>query len=843
MGGDFLRTAFAILAGWALAGSSLGFAADPAAPSGWPSALPELTQREELSPATRLLLQRLANADPAVRDAASKELAEKGSDGFPGLADGAAQTDSPEAQARLGGVLRAFHVPSNAPSAVQEVGKAYNRGRREIMEQAESGGKNVALSSYQQVLSEQIQSHGDEGQLFLRFALKTESLPVMVTMLQNVEALQAGQRARMAILSGDWGLAESDLAGSAALSRGAAMDYAALLAMRRGVAFDPVKELVPLAYSFPTPDAHHELAAALWRAKGNVFGAADEALAVNDVQSLVSREMPMRAGRYADLAAFSDTKAERRVFDSVLAAMLAGDQERADRDLPGVLKSAQTGQWDYFGVDAYLIAGHVDKAIAEAQHNGHPDTAFYLLCRQLRIREALAAVGDPGTLNPDAVSPLIDLGFDSAAKTLLGKVRPGWSLADGLVPVREQAMAIELARVGEKQTAADWRKKAFDALDRLDQKGESAAGTGAELRGRVIDPPPLLPPMRFDPADLGKGGQDEAGVWFNDVLTKEKLSAAGRYGLAVRTMNGSLTDAEADRLAEDIAEATEWAGGTRRDGLVPMIDGVKEFHRMGRDAWGEKAVKLWADRNSETYGYAILGDLALEENHAAAAAEDYQRAAPLDQTDASLMYRLGIARSRQPPTHTKGELLMAFAPNLVLGDPYQAQNLENAIAQFSGEATADTFRHEYEGRFGYWLDDTARKVLARDRDEALAHGNEIEALADQKQLLFYESAANDLVNGYPMMEGLADLYRLKARAAAAAGQTRDLKAALLSLFDYAPPDVDLLEKTIPVLKADNELWAKQVMSIAEGRLAAVVADYPGVKRYGEELGRVRALEK
>ena len=58
-----------------------------------------------------------------------------------------------------------------------------------------------------------------------------------------------------------------------------------------------------------------------------------------------------------------------------------------------------------------------------------------------------------------------------------------------------------------------------------------------------------------------------------------------------------------------------------------------------------------------------------------------------------------------------------------------------------------------------------------------------------------------------------------------------------------PPDVGVMERVWAGLVKGDKEGAERIWKEAEGRLRAVVEDWPGEGEYGEELKRVEALGK
>ena len=68
-----------------------------------------------------------------------------------------------------------------------------------------------------------------------------------------------------------------------------------------------------------------------------------------------------------------------------------------------------------------------------------------------------------------------------------------------------------------------------------------------------------------------------------------------------------------------------------------------------------------------------------------------------------------------------------------------------------------------------------------------------------------------------------------------------MREGLEGILRNGSPDVGVMERVLPGLRRVDAEGAERVWKEAEGRLKAVVEDWPEVGRYREELWRVRAL--
>src|SRR4051794_39185767 len=85
----------------------------------------------------------------------------------------------------------------------------------------------------------------------------------------------------------------------------------------------------------------------------------------------------------------------------------------------------------------------------------------------------------------------------------------------------------------------------------------------------------------------------------------------------------------------------------------------------------------------------------MEDNDPQRAAQYYRRAAAAHITDATLMYRLGVALARVPETKTQGQELIAYVPWLVLADGKAAMNVAIIMRRLEGTVVSDPWFDKY----------------------------------------------------------------------------------------------------------------------------------------------------
>jgi hypothetical protein len=288
------------------------------------------------------------------------------------------------------------------------------------------------------------------------------------------------------------------------------------------------------------------------------------------------------------------------------------------------------------------------------------------------------------------------------------------------------------------------------------------------------------------------------------------------------------------------------ANGGESHGLEMLARGVEEFHRMQRDGLGEQLVARWYEREKDPSCWSLLGDLALEKGEGKRAAELYRRAAVVNLTSASLMYRMGLALVRAGgEDRAAGEGLMAGAPGLVLGDGDQARKLAEVMRRFEGKEAGDRWWDGYVGRYCVPLREEMGERFGRERERAEVRGDYAEALEWQTRALFATPVmTGDVVQGYlSAMANVAAYQRARVLEGFARGDFGVVGDGLWREMDNGPPDVALMEKVMPGLRRVDAAGAEKVLGRALGRLREVVEDYPEVGRYVEELRRAEAMGK
>jgi tetratricopeptide (TPR) repeat protein len=846
-------------------------AGDVATPPSWPIAARIRPQFEPISDAARRLARQLTADDFRTRELASAELAAKSAAAFPGLDQLVAQSDDPELHARTADRVRLIPIPANTPARTAAMVREYESRREEIISVKDRYGIGDAFLPYDR--------QGDARALFLQIALAHERDPVLRKLLEHLAQTRVCVEARILMLEGKWDRAQEMLRQAFPYCRTypygpVFADYAALVAMRKGAALDPQAEVAALPPEDPA--LRDDVEFLLAKAKGDAARVAEIAkrpLGPSDADFFTRLEV----GNYQALIQDGEAHLELRRTNTnpnagygfppylARAYRLAGNSAAADAFIEAAFKDFRV-ESIADQLDVFIIGDRMDLALAAARrlkYNGREP--FQLLCRQLRIRDALAAIGDIKIIEMDFPHQLNDLGLHPAALKMLDDFR-----GDVKAPVKESgrlnfAYAAELERAGKAAEAAAWRRALMEFRDPRMKRAEEIKARSAELSeqhrqltgkpmgsGGQTDDPKVLAlrqeesALTLEMSQLSIGivridveldgslktpqARAEAAMWFNSALQREEISSVARYDKALRIVNGAITDAEARGLLADLepASADAWD--------FPQL-AIAGFHRLGRDDLAASAVERRVAKENDPSYWSWLGDIALEGRRWQAAADYYRRAAVMNITDATLMYRMGLALTHVPDSQDEGRKMLAYVPLLVLGDSTIAQSVAECMRQFEGQDVGDRWFDDYTNRYASanlaYFDKAGRR-----RDAALARGDLTEALQWQERAL----AVNRLRNSYPMMmQSMAEYHRLRVTKGL---KDRDFGAVadgLIHGMDFSPPDVQLLEQAIPALKSADATAAARVLAKALDRLQPVVADYPTVDKYREELRRVEAL--
>lgn len=828
---------------------------DPVVPKEWPvgeaktylSNVPQPIVAE-----TQRLVERLGSPDYAVREAASKELADKGNGSFPGLWEAVEKSGDAEVQQRVGAYYKRWQTrtPGNpAADAVEAIDRYIsNKG-------APGNPSKVGAKS-------------DEIEVrLLDLLLKQEKDGPLVANPLRSNDLEGG-RARLMMVAGRYDVAEAILRGSIDKSSFlSAAEYAALVAKRRGEAFDPQKELD--AAGVKDEQTRNELGMWLFRAKGDLTKASEYARKLPFSTAGRSIKLVMvEAGQFREMAddALTSKAGERFLLTEAVAYLLAGEQEKAEGLLLRPLNDVGAN-WE----KSLIRAGEVEAVIAAARERPEERwIAAVLLCRQLRVREALAVVQKETHPPMEAIDQLMGMGFTGAAKKVLVGIVPDEKILLDKSAAYESDLAAMLDRVGEGAAADKWRARACTLVD---EYREQVAASSKEYEGIQVRLSALqrnargqiAPEVQAEIQNLQHEVTRLQGLRTQATLKQQRFSV--RY--YPKWMNGTESRDAASMMGNGIELASMGTGSTlerfniMRDifsGRYPGDDWLKTIHldqnasvglkldiltrsmqRVRREDLGRKLVEQVVEQTKDPSWLTLLGDQALAGGRPQEAVDWYQKAAVANLTDASLMYRLGVAYTRVPGKKAQGEQLKALVPWLISGAFRNGERVVGFMKQF-GEEGDIAQMDAYLSRFGK-VGEPEEMVphMGRLRDAAEKRGDYAQALAYARQAVVipkvsFSSGEEIFLHG---MTVVAAFQRIRALEAWSRKDVGVVVEALGKELENGPPDVEVLEKVWPLVK--GEAGARKVLEEAGGRLKAVVVDWPEAGGYGEQLRRLEAL--
>jgi hypothetical protein len=254
----------------------------------------------------------------------------------------------------------------------------------------------------------------------------------------------------------------------------------------------------------------------------------------------------------------------------------------------------------------------------------------------------------------------------------------------------------------------------------------------------------------------------------------------------------------------------------------------------------EQLAREWVAREEDPRGYIILGDLRLYQDDPLPAADYYRQAAPYARASPTLMFSLGCALSQIPEKHTDGEELMAFAPFLALGDGEWLDWMADDVRHVKGAEGSSTWRDLYLARYANLADDPFPDRLSEAIAVAEKRKDFSKALESAEQALFCPRE----VNAHPTLDRMlsyATYQRLRALDALSRNDMPALLDALTRHLDAAPPDVALLEKSLPLLRQSHRAAADELLTRSIDRLAPIVEDYPQTTEVAAQLKRLKTL--
>ncbi len=853
-------------------------AADPALPAAWPLAEHEALLRPASFTAseTQKLIEALSSPDFQTREAASRELKKYGIDVYPGLRE--RYTSDPELQARLQKLVEGREIA--IPPVARKVTSCVSRylEKRDTYLKSTRGEAPVAavrlLPLPQRIISDMNQPRHDAIAEALAFIEQHESDPKLREALEMCHRLVADADARLLIARGKIQEAESRLHAALDLQLPMRQDYAVLVALRRGGAFNPDQELAACDIA---GEARDQLAAYLFRAAGNYARAADYAanLPVNNAQ--IFSEMFIRADRFDLLTrpVIAPAKDEPSDATKALAIMLSsppGDESALDARVAAALAAVPADKPVLRDRTLQMLVqtGRISQAINFARQTPEGTAAaLRLLLAQGRVREALSLLDPEDLSSIEAVLQLNDLGLQEASTRVLVGIKLRQSRVKRLTAQYQFDIGSEWERRGDLELAASWRELAYstagasakgysdaqaplrdlmkrqsELMSRLETEKDieshvqitnDLSQVSRQFREAQSQPLPTLEPLSIASNPVAKTSQERAELtfWYSVVRAEFGPGQGQEHtARAVALLKGQVPPAEVHRLLMNWKNSDALSIGARRLAL------------MGREDLALDMVQKALERDETPAAWAYPGDWAMENNDFKRAAECYRRAATANITDPTLMYRLGLALSHLPESKAQGEELIAYVPWMVLSNRDSAMQVAVIMRRMEGASVSDAWYDNFLTHHQRSDDCDQGNHYDRLRRNSEAQGNYAAALAYARCGLFFPAfpRSENPPHLLAAMAGYANYQRARALDANARKDAPALVDALNRHIDSAAPDLALLQQTLPTLKSLDPTAATAILARAINRLQPTVDDYPAAKPYVDQLQTLKSLD-
>ncbi len=749
------------------------------------------------TPETTRLVHDLTADDYPTRDRAYQELLAKGLNAYPGLRSIAIASKSPELFARVGPLLKSepFILPALLPTRAVSIMQAYERVR-----------KRDAVDSERLAVLLNFRPDDEAADLAFRFLEAQESLPAGRAALALKSEDRAEMQARLAIIDGDFDHAEQNLFAllHSHNAFSAAPDYIALIALRAGNTFDPRALLEKIAAEPLDPDLRNFLALLAWRAANNPAAAAQFAHKLPDAvftpAALVEARDYDALSTLPQIILRSPGQPPDRRFQ-LLALRFSSHADLFENLVQRIRTPDSISTFDSSAPVDLLLADHVDDTLAFLRSTHQNTEAALILIRQLRLREAFRL---DLPCSPEIMGLLVQMGFVRQA---------------------EEFRALHQSDFGDNARAA-----AEADLQLARQLRAAGFSTDADRYESAAWPHLALP---LSPVWFATVAQyDDARFWL-DALPAELPDGAGRLTLLRKILAGQYRPTLTPAIVPDLLR-------TLHD-LHSLATAFNALARSGNLDIAQKLLDAWCSRENDPSACEILGDWHLDHLRPDLAAAAYLRAAALQRTNASLMYRTGMALSRQPAAKDAGQRLLQTSLLLVLATNPTPYLYANAIRRCEGDERANQWLDAYTARFGRPQLFSSGGRLPRARVAAEARNDIPEALALQIQSFFAPTDTDNLPAWPALLADLARYHRLAALNALAQNDLPALADHLEKSLNAGPPDIDLLERTLPVLQKSDPAAATRILAAAVARLTPITTDNPTLEPYTSQLTRLQKL--
>jgi hypothetical protein len=760
-------------------------AADP------PWAIPTEYHLPQADARATQLISQLGDADFQARQRAASALQALGPDAFVALWETRNSPD-PEIKARIAQLLPTIPPPVHLSLQYQKYIAFYIQDKQRML--------NIGFF-------DNLDRKRHQGLELLDFIIALETDKTIVAKLRSIRDTFSVARAQREILRGH--LTEARTILRRGLPWGS-QEYAVFCASVDGGKFNPAREVEALRDLPLSPADRRTVAYSLYMAAGDVDSASHNPpydRPIDPIFALCRGDFPL----YAEQLVSQIDRHENFDEKTPLALRLVGKTEESDKWLAQL---AVRNKDLRYGVIAELVRnGRIEDAIALADETGLEPIRIDLdiskvaiiLASELRVGE-LRALKPRLTREPAHV--LYGRGFRDEARTLLQSAKPpmDWSIWEFMKYVKEA---------------------------RDEQLPEFAAGCEEEAWKYIIKSG-----QRFSPFPFFPDFDDPFSQW--DLWDSIAAIIHPEFGLRARY-----------NWAMDILHKKAHPSFTpdQMAMLTAHLDQLQENTSIGakasnllKDGFNDLAVQLLnADRarRQDDSDLAILGDDALRHQEPQRALQFYRQAAVFDPVNPRLAFTAALAMTRIPASKSEGEELLHLASLCAFANSTDVNGIVSALNDFESERAATEWREKYAPAVALttWLLD---RIPAK-RDAALQRGDISEALAWQKRGLFSKTEHTGTEIG-DILATVALYHRFRALDALQRRDMPTLADALDHNLASGPPDVELLEKSLPALRDVEPTAARRILTRAVDRLIPVVKDYPDIAPYKEQLARLKALQ-
>ena len=590
----------------------------------WPPPPNVRTPADIPTPETTRLVHDLTADDYPTRERASRELLAKHPNAYPGLRSIAIASKSPELLARVALFLKTepFILPALLPTRTVSIMQAYERVR-----------KREAVDPERLALLLNFRRDDEAAELAFRFLEAQENLRAGREALALKSEDRANMLARLAIVDGNLDLAEQNLL-TLLHSRNAinaAPDYIAFIALRAGNSFDPRALLAKLDAESFDPDLRNDLAFLAWRAASNPATAAQFAQKLPDAEFTPAALVEARD--YDTLSTLPQIilrspgrPPDRRL--QLLALRFSNRTSVFENLVQRIRTPDAISTFDSSAPITLLLADHVDDTLACLRSTHQNTEDALILIRQLRLREAFQL---DLPCSSDVIALLVQMGFVRQAEEFRTAHQPDFgdnarAAAEADLQLAHQLRAAGLSTDADRYESSAWPRLALP-----------------------------LSPVWFD----SLAQYDEARFWV-DALPAKIPDAPDRLTLIRKILAGQYRPTLTPDILPDLLR-------TLHD-THSLATAFNALARSGNLDIAQNLLDAWCSRENDPSAYELLGDWQLDHHRPELAAAAYLHAAPLHRANASLMYRTGIALSRQPATEKAAERLLETSRLLVLAE-------------------------------------------------------------------------------------------------------------------------------------------------------------------------------